>query len=409
MSFKKKFSNELVKGSLVLFISMNLLNFLNYFFHFLSARLLTPADYGIVATLMSIIFILYIPNEVIQTIVSRYTTKFNVKKNNKKIKNLMIKSIRKFLVLGVLCFIIFTILSPLIGTFLSIDVKLLMLTGVFIIASFLIPITRGILQGTKKFNSLGINYFLEGFVKVILAFVLIFIGLKVYGAISAVILSVFFVFGVSFLSLKKVLKTKRKKGKVKGIYSYSVPTLISISSIMILLSMDIILAKRFFPEEIVGQYAVLSMLSKIIFFGTWGVSKAMFPLVSEKHDKKRDSKELLMKSFIIVLGLAGFALFLYYFIPRSIITILFGRQYIAFARLLLYPAVAMSLLSVTNIFVLYNLSTGKEKNSYIMVFFVILQIVLLSLFHSTLLQFTKMLILANVISSLTMLILTLKR
>jgi len=405
----KKYLDEFVKSSFILFLAMNFFAFLNYFFHFVSARLLEPVNYGILATLMSIVYIFNVPNEIIQTIVSRYSTKFNLKKDDGKIKDLLIKSIKIFSIIGSLCFLIFVIFSPMIGDFLSIDKKLLMLTGVTIIAYFLVPITRGVLQGTKKFNSLGITYLSEGFIKVGLVVLLILIGWSVYGAMSAIILSILISFAFSFIFLKKILKIRRKKERIKGIYSYSFPVLISISSLMIILGMDIILAKRFFQEEIVGQYAVISMLSRIIFFGTWPITKAVFPLMSEKFDEKKDSRGVLRKSFFITLLISLCILLLYFLIPKTTITILFGRQYISVANLLIYCSIATTLLSLTNIFVLYNLSINREKRNYFIIFFVLSQIVLLFLFHSTLFQFILVYIINNLILFLTMMLISLRR
>ena len=400
--------SEFMKGSLILLVSINIFNILNYFFHFISARFLGPINYGVLATIMSILYIFGIPSESIQMITSRYSTKFNIKGDKGRIKNLMSKSIKKFLILGIFSALLFIIFSPLIGRFLFIEEKILMLAGVVLIGLFLVPITRGILQGTKKFKSLGLNYILDGSIKLVLTIFLILIGWKVYGAIVAIILSLSFAFLFSFLSLKEILKEKKKEEEIKGIYSYSFPVLVSIASIMILLSIDIILAKRFFSAEIAGQYAVISMLSKIIFFATWPISKAMFPLTSEKHDKKEDSKNLLKKSFQIVLFIALLILLIYFLIPKSIIRILYGIQYLKMAPLLVYPSIALAILSLTNIIVFHNLSSDKKNINYVILFFVILQIILLSLFHSTLMEFARMLILNNALLFIAIAVLSLK-
>jgi len=409
MKIFEKFSGELVKGSLILLISMNIFNFLNYIFHFVSARLLEPVDYGILATLMSIIYLFNIPHDTIQTITSRYATKFNVNKEDGRIKNLMIKSIRRFSVLGILCFLIFAAFSPVLGKFLRIEPKLLILTGGVLIGIFLLPISRGTLQGTKKFNSLGFSYLLEGFVKLGITTSLIILGFGVYGAMGAIILGIFSAFAFSFVSLRKILKTKRKNEKIKGIYSYSFPVLVSIACVTFLYSIDIILAKRFFPEEVVGNYAAVSMLSKIIFFGTWPISKAMFPIASERYDKKRGSSSIFKKSILIVLLILAFALLVYFLIPKSIIMILYGQKFVSMASLLIYPSIAMAFLSLTNLLILYNLCVNRARRNYLVIFFVLLQVVLLSVFHSSLLQFASMLIVCNALLFLTMLVLNFKK
>lgn len=392
-----RLSSELAKGGIVLFISSNLFNLLNLIFNFTSARLLGAISYGTLATLMSLVFIFSVPNETIHTIISRYSTKFYVEKDSGKIKNLLVKALKKFSFLSLICFIIFFLLSEIIGNFLSIDRNLLIFTGLGIFGVFLIPITRGILQGTKKFRELGATYISEGSFKLIIAVFLIVIGLGVYGAITGVILGTFLGFLLSLISLKEVLSAKRKKVKVGGIYSYSFPALVSIASIMIFFSLDIILAKAFFNPELAGQYAAISNLGKVIFLGTWGISKAMFPLISERHDKKAHTSRLLEQSFLTVFFISLGVLFLYFLFPEQIINVLYGKDYIAVSGLLIYPALSMAILSLTNIFVLFNLCINKPKRNYLTVFFVLLQIILLSLFHSSLLQFSIMLLISNML------------
>ena len=96
---KKFFKSELGKGSLILFITMNLFNFFNFLFHFSMGRLLGPSDYGILAALMSLIYIYNVPVEAIQNIISRYTSTFNLKKEEGKTKFLVNKSLKKGLFL----------------------------------------------------------------------------------------------------------------------------------------------------------------------------------------------------------------------------------------------------------------------------------------------------------------------
>jgi len=408
MKLFKKFSSEFAKGTLVLFIALNIFNFLNFIFHFISARLLSVEDYGVLATLVGIIYIFCVPNEAIQTIVSRYSTKFNVENKESKIKDLLLKSINKFFWLSVLCFIVFSVLSFFIADFLKIEKELLILTGTVIISIFLIPVTRGVLQGTKKFNSLGVSYFLEGTLKIIFMTFLILIGWKVYGAISAFTIGILIAFAFSFLPLRKILKKKREKTEIKDFYGYSIPVLLTLTTIMIFLSFDIIFANIFFPRDLVGSYAVISTLSKVIFLGTWGISKAMFPLASEKFDKNLDSSGIVKKSFFIVLILSLVTLFFYYFIPKSLVIILFGSKYVSLAQFLIYPSIAMLILSLTNILALHNLSIKKEKRNYLMIFFLALQVVLWSFYHSSVLQFVLMLILGNSLLFLVMFIMSLK-
>ena len=73
-----KINKALIGGSLILLITFNLYHAFNYFFHFAMARMLTIADYGVLVALYSIIYIFTIFSESVQTIITKYASKFAV-------------------------------------------------------------------------------------------------------------------------------------------------------------------------------------------------------------------------------------------------------------------------------------------------------------------------------------------
>ena len=80
MIFEKIKKNELFRGSLILFILINLGNLINYLYQIVMARMLGPSDYGILAVLVSLTYIFAVPTIAIQTAVSKKIAILNVKK-----------------------------------------------------------------------------------------------------------------------------------------------------------------------------------------------------------------------------------------------------------------------------------------------------------------------------------------
>ena len=363
-------------------------------------RLLGPADYGVLAVLMSVVYIFSVPSEAIQNIISRYTSKLNVKKEYGKIKFLMFKSLKKASNIAFWVFLIALLFSIFLSKFLDIDFWLIFITDILIFASFLNPVTKGILQGRKKFGLLGNNMILESGFKLLFAILFVLIGFKVFGAMIGVIIG--FTTGLMFSIYfnRDILKKKSMKVSFKGIYPQSVPYFITMLVIFLVLSLDIILAKRFFSPEIAGKYAVISMLGKMIFFGTIAIGKAMFPLTSEKTDNNESSIELFKKSFVIIASLCTFVVLIYAFFPKLVIGILYGSQYLEMAPYLVYSGIALSFLSLSNIILIYGLSTSKIKNSHYLFSFLIIEVGLFYLFHDNVMEF----ILGFMVSSIIMFI-----
>lgn len=386
---KKILIDELLKGSIILFIMINIFNVLNYLYHFLMARFLGPSDYGELTVLISLVYIFAISSETIQNVIASYTSKLNANKELGKIKYLLIKSLKKSSVISLLLYLLFIPVAFLLSYFLKIDVKLFLITGLFIFLFFLIPILRGILQGQKKFIKFGVNLLIEGVIKIVAAVVLVILGFKVYGALFGFILGTLFSFILAFPFIKDIILEKTKKENFKSIYTYSIPYLAVVLSVTLMYSLDIILAKRFFPTELVGKYAAVSTLGKMIFFGTSAIIKAMFPISTEKHEIGQNTHKILINSLKISLVISVIVLIFYLVIPELIITILFGQQYIELANLLFLVGLSFTFLSFTYLILFYGLSIDNIKNSsYTLLVFVIMGGVLLSIFNESILEFS---------------------
>lgn len=380
-----KLNKHLLTGSLILLISFNLYNAMNFFFHFFMARMLTVVQYGILASLFSIIYMLALFTESIQIVITKYS---NHESNKGKLKNLLNKSLKKATRVSTFLFILYLIVAIPLSYLLNIEYYLLALNGLMVFVSFFSPITRGIMQGRKRFTSLGFNMIIESTIKLGLAILFVYIGWQVYGAILGAILGPIVAIALSFVSISDIIKSKEKPAKVPGIYGYARPAFIINLVILVAYTIDVLIAKIVFPAEIAGAYAIAATLAKIIFFGTQPIGRAMFPLSAEHKGNKEKSENVLSNSLgILVLLIIG-ALSVFYFFPNLIISLFSGKYIPQAVSVLFFLGIAMSLLSITNLVLLYKLSIGKVKGCNYLLGFLALEILLLFFFSSSLLEFS---------------------
>jgi len=389
-------NNEIVKGSFVLFLLFNFFNFLNYLFQLAMARMLGPGDYGVFASLMSFIYIFFMVANAIQLISAKYSSEFNSKNRLDKIHGLLDKLTIKFIKIAFLCFILFVLASYFISKVLDIDIYLIILTGVIIFAFFITPIFRGILHGMKKFNALGITMVVEGITKLAIGIPLVLLGWEVYGAIVSIILSIFLSFILSLPFIREVFKTKKEEVKLDNAYTYSFSVFYSLLIIFIMFSVDVLIAKVLFTSETVGMYAVASLIGKTIFFGTDPISKAMFPITSGKENNK-DKKKSLRDATKILLLLCGGALVVFTVIPRLVVWILFGNQYLQISNIIWLMGLAYTFLAFSSLFIHYGLSGNKFKGYYILTIFPFITISLLYIFSSSLIMFSYAFVISNLL------------
>ncbi len=384
--------DELLWGSIILLFMIALFNLLNYAFQISMAKMLGPENFSIVAVLMSIIYIFNIPAETIQTVVSKYTSKFNGESSDDKIKDLIIKSLRKGTVLAAEIFILFLPISIILSKILRIEYTLLALTGISIFYVFTIPVFRGVLQGKKRFFLMGSSMVIESLFKVVIAISLVFIGWEVYGAIGGVLIAGLMTMLVLIIALRKILKINKENYDFKGIYSQNMPTLIALVSIVLIYSLDVILARTLFDSRLAGQYSFVSLLGKVILFMGLAISKVMFPLSAESYERKKKTKGIFLKSFTIILAGSLALCMIYLLIPETVIKIvsLGSEEYLEASSVLFILGLSYTFLSIVNLIYLYKISINdlKKRESYFICLFVLLQLILMTLFSKTLIEFS---------------------
>ncbi len=391
----QKLRAPVVQGSIILLITFGVFNTLNYIFHFSMLHLLTVAEYGIVATLFSLIYIFGIFTESIQTVITKYTS---LEKNSGKLKNIIKRSTRKAFSVAFILFAGYLLLSLLLSPLLKIPYALLAITGIMIFTSFLLPITRGVMQGRKRFGALGMSMMVESVVKLGFAIVLVLWGWKVYGAMVASVLGVVLALTFSFLDkdIRSIFRSKESSARTPEIWKYSLPVFILVFTVLAFYSIDVFIAKIVFDAETAGYYALAAILAKTIFFGTYPIGKAMFPLSAEESStvKKNPStfKHALVMLFVCIVA----ALIVIYFFSDLLILISSGKSAPLSQSILFTLGIGMSALSLTNMTLLYKLSRGHVRGYGYALLFLALEIGLLFSFHQTLQQFSLAFLTANV-------------
>ena len=390
--------DELVKGSFVLFFLIVVYNLFNYVFQISMAKMLGPEDYGIMAALMSIIYIFSIPSEAVQTMITKYTSVLIPSNGHGKVKDLLIRVLKKSLIFATLIFIIYVIISVLfLSEFLDISLDLMIFTGLFIFVVFSLPAIRGVIQGMKRFSTLGFNLITEACIKVVLSLFLVFIGWKVFGSIAAVLLASILTFFISLRVIKPILASKRETQLFKNRYLGNLPILIATTAVVLMYSLDIILARRFFSSTIAGQFAFVSLIGKVIIFVGSSIGKTMFPISSEQFSKGNNTKKLLIKSLLMVSAFSLASLLLYYLVPGEIIRLisLVSDQYIGASNILFILGASYSLLSISYLIILYRLSINVNRFVYSILIFVLIQLILLLVFNSNLLEYSLAILFSN--------------
>ncbi len=371
------------------FIASMVVNLCNYLFHIFMSRSLGPVDYGILVSLFSVFMIISVPAGVLQTVTTKYTSNFKAKGELAKIKVLLHQLLTRVSLFGIGGFILLSLLSGHIASFLHIPSRLpIVLVAVAVALGIICPVLQGTLQGLQKFFYFGTNMIIGGIGKLFFGILLVYMGLKVNGALLGLAMGSLAAFLFAIFPLRRQFSLDQTdcNFSLSPIYGYFFPVGLMLLCFVLLTNIDLVLVKHFFDSSQTGHYAAASIVAKIILFLPGAIAMVMFPKTSELHALSKESKPVLKKSLLYTTLLSGGVLLLYLTIPSLIVKSLFGSQYIPTIPLIGIFGLAMLFFSLTNILLFYQISVHQLKFLKILVVATIVEVTLISLFHASLVQ-----------------------
>src|SRR3990167_2233018 len=384
---KRILAHELISGSLYLFLGAVVSSFLAFLLNLFLARNLVPSDYGIFASLISLIILITIPALSINTIIVRFATDYFSKGEMGKGAKLYKETLKILSFFSLLIFGIFVLLSFPIMSFLHIDnIWYVILAGLIIALSYITVINTAFLQSLLKFNFLSFVNVASALIRLLSGVFLIILGFRVFGGLFAIISMSIVSFVLAFIPLRFVLREKGGTTSIFGKekFSYAIPTTVAIFFLTSFTSMDVILVKHFFNSSDAGLYGGLSLIGKVIYYFTGPITMVMFPLLIKRHTRGENFNNLFYLTIILV-SLSSISISIFYFIFPAFVINLFsgGREYVGAISYLGLFGLFITLFSILNVLVSFFLSLKKTFISFFVVSAALLQIFLIFIIHDS--------------------------
>lgn len=385
-------SHELVSGSFYIFTGSIFANFLAFLLNLFLARNLSYADYAIFASLLSVITLAGIPAGSINTVIIKFATDYFVKNENDKLKTLYLFFLKFVVVLSIFIIALFFIFSGFLKDYLHIDNIWYVIVSGFVISSFYLSIlNNAFLQSLLKFKFMAFLSIFGSFLKLVVGVILVILGYRVFGGLGALFFMTFGMYLAAYLPLRKILKEKSSDKKIslniKQMFSYAVPTFITVLFMTSFTASDVILVKHFFTPHTAGFYAGLSLIGKVIFYFTAPIPAVMFPLLVKRHATGVNFNNLFYLALILVI-LPSVAITAFYFVFPNFVINLFlgGREYLYVSKYLGIFGLYVTVFSLVNVCVNFFLSLSKTNISILVVLAAVFQIILIYIFHSNFYQ-----------------------
>lgn len=374
---------------------------LDYLFNIAAGRMLTPAEFSIVVALAAIGQILVVGSRVIQTVVTRFISRFEAReKEGGRTTAFFQAMFRAAWRWGALALLVALVLSYPVAKFLQLDeigpVLALAVATLFMVVR---PVVGGTLQGVQRFGALGAVQVIQAGSRLILGVLLIWLGWGAFGAVIALPISsgLALIFGYYFL--RRVLAPEagaHHDVSVGDLFQYSSFAATGLIGFALLINMDAILVRRFFDPDQAGNYSAAITLGKVIQFFPLAIIMLLFPKAAQRYDSHRDPAAVLVPAMAAVTVVCGGIALIYFLFADVIVEFTLGPEYQVDGQLLGLVGLAMLLLSLANVWLNYFLSTERTRFVYLIGLAILIQGAMMVAFHEALWQLPATMIVSGV-------------
>ena len=383
--------SSFLKQNAIFFIGTLLVSILNYLYYPVLGRLLSLSEYGEVQILVS----LFLQLIIFMSVLGQVTVNVVANTTDANQRNKIIFELQKFaFILGFALLIIGSALSWQIQTILQFDSPLpFIVLLIAIIATIPLTFQTSYLRGEKKFGAIVLANIIGASTKIVLSAAFVIFGWGTAGAIGGLV-------AAQLIACLYALVQARKLGLKNSDLSkplWSLPDMkviwpelkfgsfvfIVSLGVTVLSSIDTIIVKAFFDPEIAGGYAGVSTVAKIIFFLTASIAQVMLPSI-KLQATKRENRQFLLKSFILLIALGGATLGVFCMFPLFIMNTLMGSSFAPYAHILPILSTALFGVSIINLIVSYYIGLRRHQIAFIVTGGVVFTLGLLVFNHTSL-------------------------
>jgi O-antigen/teichoic acid export membrane protein len=343
-----------LRGTILIFIYSIIAFVIAYIFRIILARSFSVAEYGLFYAVFAFFSTIVIFTDLgLGQAVLKHVVDFNVKKQDQKVKSILVYSLYFQVIMSIVIFLILLLFMGTISKnlFKTSEPIYFILMGIWFVTISVPTFLANIFLGFKRPEISGTLELFRQVVAVLLTLLFLFFNLGIkspflaYASINILMIFIYAPFiRIVFPKFFKVKSKFDKKTLFKVIqYGFYVALAGMIS--VILTQTDTIMLTYFKGLEAVGLYQVAVPIAGIVAFVSTAIVTVSYPLISELYTSKK-IKELregisLIYKYGLILSLPIAIVIISY--SETIISLLFGAQYLA-------AALTLKIMAVTAIF-----------------------------------------------------------
>ena len=368
------------KASLIVLSATAFGHFFNYLYHLITARFLSPAQFGLLESFVAL-------NYLLAVLISTFSLSVINQLNQTKSRQLSttIAALQRLaikLTLG--SWFVFLLAYPWLKHLLHLTQPYLFLIFSFqLLLAFIPSLYTSSLRAKLKFVPFSLVNLTTPIIRTLAVFILLLLGWQVLGAITSMVIAGLSAACLSLYLASRLLSLKLKAKPIKlssGFWHFSLITLITTLSLTSIYSADILLARYLLSPNQAGLYSAVSILGRIIFFASAAVYAVAFPIFSQSKALPQ-LKTHFIQAFILTSLISFAGLFSYYSFPQLVIKLIGNPSYLPASPYLPNFALFMALFSLFHLIILFLLSRQHQTAAWLASLTALAQICLIILRH----------------------------
>lgn len=388
-----KIKSIIYTGNIIVLLSL-ITHVLNYIFTVLVGRMLNPAQFGEVATLWSILAILTVPAGAIGLMVVKAVATGANLQDIKRDSSTLLKYLISITLIAAIACSYFAINSLVVELWAYIAIV------ATAISAYYFTYYQNILLGKEDFLNFNLASIVSTFAKLVSGVVLVYIGAGVVGASSSLLIAslVGICFSIYIIKFKFINTTDQ--AAVNNIIdinydsdqianSFNFRNIISIMLanllLVLLISLDVILANYHFGKDVGGIYASMSTISKIPLYVSMAIGGALYPVYARLHltDTSRASLYFQLYTMFVVISTLVASILLYIW-GSEFVQMVFGAKYLAAGQYLYMGVIYYGLINILYSYAQYITAKSKftlTKSVIISIIYILITYVFFSKFN----------------------------
>ncbi len=384
---KELIKHPLIYGSSIVVFGSLAANFFNFLFNVFMSRSLSVADYGVLASVISLISFPVLISNALTPMIVRFAGDYFASDNFALIRGLYIKIVKALFLFCLVVFIAyFASLQQLSAFFHITDYTILIMTGFLVIISIVMVLNMSFLQAKLAFGFQVAISMATAVSKVVFGAIFVLLGYSVTGAVGAIFIGGIVGYVFSFYPLRFLFNKTISKPTIetKEFFSYGIPSALTFLGLTSFISSDIMLVKHLFDPVQAGLYAGLSLVGRVIFYISFPIGTVMFPVIVRKINKKENFTNTFKLALLLVTIPCVFLTAFYFMFPEFVLLFFLKKQeYLTVSPYVGWVGAFMSCYSLLMILANFYLSIKKTLVYIPILLGAIAQIVLIFLFHES--------------------------